>query len=93
MRFSFILEINSERFFLADVDKPVVKIPTSIFPESGSVADCLRASRCNLEFFYIFFFNFVQFFFGFKNKTKFHAFFNQALKTNFITVHITSSTI
>lgn len=49
MRFSFILEINSERFFLADVDKPVVKIPTSIFPESGSVADCLRASRCNLK--------------------------------------------
>lgn len=46
-----MLAINSDRFFLADVDKPVVKIPTSIFPESGSVADCFRASRCNLESF------------------------------------------
>lgn len=46
-----MLAINSERFFLAEVDKPVVRIPTSIFPERGSVADCLRASRCNLEFF------------------------------------------
>lgn len=39
---------KSERFLRAAVDRPVVKIPTSILPDNGSVADCLSASRCNL---------------------------------------------
>lgn len=31
--------------------KPVVSIPTSILPDNGSVADCFRASLCNLKYF------------------------------------------
>lgn len=47
-KFSFILATKSACFFLAAVDNPVVKIPTSILPDNGSVADCFNASRCNL---------------------------------------------
>lgn len=45
---SLILATNSARFLRADVDNPVVKMPTSILPDNGSVADCFNASRCNL---------------------------------------------
>lgn len=45
---SLMLATNSARFFRAVVDNPVVKMPTSILPDSGSVADCFNASRCNL---------------------------------------------
>ncbi len=47
-RFSLMLATKSACFFLAAVDRPVVKMPTSIFPDNGSVADCFNASRCNL---------------------------------------------
>lgn len=45
---SFILATKSARFLRAVVDKPVVRMPTSILPDNGSVADCFNASRCNL---------------------------------------------
>lgn len=45
---SLMFATNSARFLRADVDKPVVKMPTSILPDNGSVADCFNASRCNL---------------------------------------------
>lgn len=46
---SFTPATKSALFLRAAVDKPVVKMPTSILPESGSVADCFNASRCNLK--------------------------------------------
>lgn len=45
---SLMLATKSARFLRAVVDKPVVKMPTSILPDNGSVADCFNASRCNL---------------------------------------------
>uniref|UniRef100_A0A1B0BE77 Uncharacterized protein n=1 Tax=Glossina palpalis gambiensis TaxID=67801 RepID=A0A1B0BE77_9MUSC len=51
--FSLMAATKSARFLRAAVDRPVVKMPTSILPDKGSVADCFKASRCNLHQSYI----------------------------------------
>uniref|UniRef100_A0A1A9USQ4 Uncharacterized protein n=1 Tax=Glossina austeni TaxID=7395 RepID=A0A1A9USQ4_GLOAU len=51
--FSLMAATKSARFLRAAVDRPVVKMPTSILPDKGSVADCFKASRCNLHQLYL----------------------------------------
>ena len=43
---SLINATRSARFLRAALDNPVVRIPTSILPDNGSVADCFNASLC-----------------------------------------------